>query len=392
MKFNDSYTTPDGPGIKVQGTLTAEGTGSELIVFTSVNDDSVGGATGSGTAAAGSWDKILFEATSVNSVLNYVVVKYGGYVDVSNCTYNDCDRSAIQVYSASVTISNSEVSENLGGIWLEGVSPQIVGNYIFNNISEGIYVNSGSPEIRDNIIGGNDSNGIHMINGSLPVITGNTFNSNGNYGIYNSDSLIIVMAENNSWGDPSGPYDPSDDTATGGLYNPGGSGDRVSDNVDYLPWLDMIDADGDGYPAGMDCNDGNPLEHPGQIWYVDNDSDGFGNAAVYLQQCNQPVSYVPDNNDYDDNNATLGAPVMIDGGTTYFYSSLQDAYDAAADGDTIKVIFVTINEDLFIDRNISVTLQGGYDGSYTAISGDTTLQGIMDVSEGTIAIEHFTFQ
>jgi uncharacterized membrane protein len=37
-------------------------------------------------------------------------------------------------------------------------------------------------------------------------------------------------------GRDTGPYDPSDDTATGGWYNPDGLGDKVSDHVDYMPW------------------------------------------------------------------------------------------------------------------------------------------------------------
>ena len=36
-------------------------------------------------------------------------------------------------------------------------------------------------------------------------------------------------AENNYWGDPSGPYHPT--------TNPNGKGDAVSDYVDYDPWL-----------------------------------------------------------------------------------------------------------------------------------------------------------
>jgi PKD repeat protein len=40
--------------------------------------------------------------------------------------------------------------------------------------------------------------------------------------------LTILDAENNWWGDSSGPQAPS---------NPGGTGDPISGNVDYTPWL-----------------------------------------------------------------------------------------------------------------------------------------------------------
>ena len=72
------------------------------------------------------------------------------------------------------------------------------------------------------------------------MIEGNTFDSNGSYGIYNADQTTIVIAQNNNWGDPSGPYDPSDDRGTGGWYNPGGLGNRVSDQVNYFPWTGSI--------------------------------------------------------------------------------------------------------------------------------------------------------
>jgi hypothetical protein len=97
-------------------------------------------------------------------------------------------------------------------------------------------------------------------------------------------------------------------------------------------------------------------------------------------------------NDYDDSDPNIGAPVKIDSGTIYFYSSLQDAYNAAADGDTIQTIFVTLSESLSANRNISVTLQGGYDGLYTTISGDTILQGDMNINDGTLTIENFILQ
>ena len=67
----------DRAGLQVQGGLVAEGTTAAPIIFTSWNDSSVGGATGSGTPAAGDWDRILFEAGSTGT-LRHVVIKYGG--------------------------------------------------------------------------------------------------------------------------------------------------------------------------------------------------------------------------------------------------------------------------------------------------------------------------
>lgn len=52
------------------------------------------------------------------------------------------------------------------------------------------------------------------------------------------------------------------------------------------------DADGDGFQktacGGNDCNDADPIEHPGQTWYIDADADGYGGSTV--MQCARPVN------------------------------------------------------------------------------------------------------
>ena len=51
---------------------------------------------------------------------------------------------------------------------------------------------------------------------------------NSFFGILNSAS-VSTNAENNFWGDSSGPFHPT--------LNSGGLGNAVSDNVDFIPFL-----------------------------------------------------------------------------------------------------------------------------------------------------------
>ena len=61
--------------IAVQGTLSAVGTTSEPIVFTSLNDDSVGGTDYPGSPAAGDWGGI---AVTGNANIQYSIFKFAG--------------------------------------------------------------------------------------------------------------------------------------------------------------------------------------------------------------------------------------------------------------------------------------------------------------------------
>lgn len=69
---------------------------------------------------------------------------------------------------------------------------------------------------------------------ALPTVTvlNSKFGGNTNYAILNS-TTNVVSAAYNWWGDTTGPYNM--------IWNPGGQGDSVSDNVWFLPWLEGDD-------------------------------------------------------------------------------------------------------------------------------------------------------
>ncbi len=65
----------DGVAISVRGALEAVGTASEPVAFTSVNDNSVGGNTGTGSPQAGEWEGIDSEGGNVD--LEHADIRYG---------------------------------------------------------------------------------------------------------------------------------------------------------------------------------------------------------------------------------------------------------------------------------------------------------------------------
>ena len=139
--------------------------------------------------------------------------------DIVGISSGSCPTCAINFYGTDDSeITNTDVT-NLGGY---------VGILLGND-------NSGIT-IEENEIGGNDI-GIYGRTDDLINIEVHYNNIMGNalYGIQNDHASHVIDAECNYWGDPSGPS---------GLGP--GSGDAVTTNVDYDPWIGKLEVDADG--------------------------------------------------------------------------------------------------------------------------------------------------
>ena len=89
---------------------------------------------------------------------------------------------------------------------------------------------------------------------------------------------------------------------------------------------------------------------------------------------------------------SCGNPVRIARGSPLHFSSLQNAYDAAMDSEHINVQSGLFSGDIHLDRDISITLKGGFDCNYYSNSGVTRLDGSMTISNGTVLIEKFVIE
>lgn len=141
--------------------------------------------------------------------------------------------SSLPIISGNTITGNTAYVGIGGGIACIDCSPTITHNIITGNTSgwgAGISCWVGASPIIDHCdISNNIGIGIQCGHGSEPVIHYCDITGNG-YGVQNVDPGVTVNAENNWWGDASGPYHPDS--------NPGGLGDTVSDYVDFVPWLD----------------------------------------------------------------------------------------------------------------------------------------------------------
>jgi len=119
-----------------------------------------------------------------------------------------------------------------GGVYIGSSSPTLTGNTITMNTAGGhgggIYSSNASPFIDSCTISFNVGDGIYCCDTSAPTVDNCNITWNVGFGIRNVDSLAVVGAENNWWGDPTGPYHPT--------LNPMGLGDTVGDRVDFDPW------------------------------------------------------------------------------------------------------------------------------------------------------------
>jgi hypothetical protein len=74
------------------------------------------------------------------------------------------------------------------------------------------------------------------------------------------------------------------------------------------------------------------------------------------------------------------------------YPDPQEAYGAVQPLDTIRLRAAIFGTGIDFDRDIAVTLRGGYDSSHATIIGVSTLRGTLTVLRGSVTVDNIVIE
>jgi len=186
--FDSGIFISSGSSHKVDGNIVTENGGG--IVIREFNDDDTNDT-----------DKIIVTNNTCNSNYAGIRVLYTKKVNIENNTCYSNDRSIDLSNSNEITIKNNNITNN---------------NKRDDIDTAGVYIDQYCSDININL---------------------NNIYNNSSYGVFNDSTNSTIDARYNWWGDPSGPYDNKKLPGTPNYNNPLGTGDAVSANVDFNPWL-----------------------------------------------------------------------------------------------------------------------------------------------------------
>jgi len=247
-----------GIEFKLRG-VTLDGTGHKI--WQAIRD------YGTGVIEDCKFVNIKYEAYQGTAIAAFTLTSIPGNIDVKNCEFSEIGRIGILYYGTGKTgtySDNTYVGKGTGD-WLDygvevgaGAQVTIENNKISNckgvasvdnSTSAGIlvttYYGAGTQAtITKNTISNSEAAiGVGYDSSDTSVVTANYNNFLGNN--YGTDSTApLIDAILNWWGDATGPEDLSgtnevppctNDPTT--EKNSDGLGDKVSDKVDYCPWL-----------------------------------------------------------------------------------------------------------------------------------------------------------
>ena len=179
------------------------------------------------------WGAIAFEPGSQGTFRNHCLVEYGSadgmiYIEGASPTIGD----------TLLRYSCKPGQERGRGIAVWGVlaQPLITETQILHQ-DIGIYAVSGArPIVGGSTLADNDV-GLYAAD-AQPRLGSSLIKGNASYGVRNATSSRCVDAQNNYWGADGGPHDESSAADSCGLgRNRNADADKVTDNVDYEPWL-----------------------------------------------------------------------------------------------------------------------------------------------------------
>ncbi len=205
MKFYSPDNNANNITLINRGTLIAEGTQAEPIVFTSWRDDEFGGDANYSSATSATnqdWMGLVMQGEgSNNSRLSHCQFRFGGFRDAFPDIFG-----ALRLEESSPTIEKCTFEHNKKGlVTIEGSDIAI-----------------DSCDFKNNEIGLSKEGGRVVINRSNIV-------DNSVYGVENL-TTEDVDATSNWWGQASGPFHPE--------KNPSGQGNEVTDYVLFEPYLE----------------------------------------------------------------------------------------------------------------------------------------------------------
>jgi uncharacterized protein (TIGR02145 family) len=277
--------------------------------------------------------------------------------------------------SAGLWLSHANDDFSLSGITLAyNKGSTIVGHFTYGsnkyNLSKSSIYNNENTDYAINAMGGS-------------IIDKSNFFGNKR-ALYNSVGPNMVTAENNYWGDSSGPYHPSQNTS--------GSGDSTSSIVDVDPWLTTPDTDAPPIPSQNLKLDSQTVTSATFSW----DASKMGDIAGYKFYYDTDSSGYPYANSVDLGNVVTKSLVGLTTGKTYYVAvSTYDtdgneswySKEVAVQLNNTPVIAavsdVTINEDESSTVTLSATDADGDAITYSAVSDTSAI----DVSVTSSALK-----
>ena len=216
VKFNN------GAGLTVNGTLKAEGTADKKIIFTSIWDDTYGGNTdfkNYGTIYPTEPGRRQYTSGGSTYTAYNFWDGYKLWLEERQFGYKQCDLEIWRIFhyhdGYPVHIGIGEQQRNIIFLWIW---------------------DKGDKRITDDIRQHNFEQYVWNIHFFWRRNLSEQYHQRQQQLCLYYSGTALIDATYCDWGDPSGPNDPSDDRATGGLYNPNGKGNKVSDHVNYVPW------------------------------------------------------------------------------------------------------------------------------------------------------------
>ncbi|MCK9351166.1 MAG: hypothetical protein M0P76_00100 [Candidatus Pacebacteria bacterium] len=161
--------------LEVSGNLVVSGTELSPVVFTSINDDSVGGDTGTG---ANEWGNILIKNGGVAEI-DHTIVRYGGWTG----WLSSAAPSNIWNDGGNLTLTNSKIS----------------------NAWTGITHSAGNTALTENIFTENHMGISAGGTGNVRFDHNNFFNNTGNVAWFDlTNGVSLAHSDNTAWGGTPG--------------------------------------------------------------------------------------------------------------------------------------------------------------------------------------------